>query len=232
MIEKEISFEGETGKYYVYKHNRLDKNEAFYIGIGTKPKYYTAFEYEYSRAFSKKGRNSIWNRIVNKTNYTIGIIFESDNKEEVKKKEIELIKLYGRIDLKSGILSNLTDGGDGNHNVIVSKETRIKRSLISKYLGLIPPSAKGLKRTQATKDKMSLSSLGKKKSKQHIENCRLNARTSIILLDTLTGVYYNNITELCSLYNIPRNNMIRFLKNTIKTKSKTVPENFKKIKIV
>lgn len=25
-----------TGKYYLYRHIRLDKNEPFYIGIGTK----------------------------------------------------------------------------------------------------------------------------------------------------------------------------------------------------
>ena len=26
----------ENGKYYLYRHIRLDKNEPFYIGIGTK----------------------------------------------------------------------------------------------------------------------------------------------------------------------------------------------------
>lgn len=30
MIEPE-------GKYYLYRHIRLDKNQPFYIGIGTKP---------------------------------------------------------------------------------------------------------------------------------------------------------------------------------------------------
>lgn len=29
----------EDGKYYLYRHIRNDKNEPFYIGVGTKSKY-------------------------------------------------------------------------------------------------------------------------------------------------------------------------------------------------
>ena len=47
-------------KYYLYRHIRLDKNEPFYIGIGTKEERYKSFEMIYKRAFSKKKRNIIW----------------------------------------------------------------------------------------------------------------------------------------------------------------------------
>jgi hypothetical protein len=69
-----------TDNWYVYRHIRLDKNEPFYIGIGTS-------EY-YNRARRKKGRNKIWHRIVDKTDYTIEIIDESDDYQYIKQKEI------------------------------------------------------------------------------------------------------------------------------------------------
>lgn len=96
-------------KYYLYRHIRLDKNDVFYIGIGTngknKPIYY--------RAYVKHGRNAHWKNIVNKTIYSIQILMETNDIEFIKEKEKEFIKLYGRKDLKLGNLVNMTDGGDG-----------------------------------------------------------------------------------------------------------------------
>ena len=90
---------------YVYKHTRLDNNEIFYIGIGSD-KYY-------SRASSHKGRNSLWNKIVNKAGYKIDIIYDNLTNEEACEKEKELIKIIGRICFNEGTLSNITDGGEG-----------------------------------------------------------------------------------------------------------------------
>jgi len=40
--------------YYLYRHIRLDKDEPFYIGIGTKANVkFKSFNSEYRRAFSK-----------------------------------------------------------------------------------------------------------------------------------------------------------------------------------
>ena len=101
-------------KYYIYRHIRLDKEEPFYIGIGTKnEKRHRKVETEYLRAYSKDRLNSIWNKIVNKTPYEVEILLESDDYEFIKQKEREFISLYGRIDLGTGTLSNLTDGGEG-----------------------------------------------------------------------------------------------------------------------
>lgn len=105
---------------YVYRHIRLDKNEPFYIGIGTS-KYY-------NRAYRTKNRSNLWTRIANKTNYEIEILFDNLTWEQACEKEKEFIKLYGRIDLKTGCLANLTDGGDGAINAIISKEHRQKIS--------------------------------------------------------------------------------------------------------
>ena len=104
----------------VYRHIRLDKNEPFYIGIGKDIK--RAYQKGYNR------RSSWWNKIINKSEYEIELLFENISEEFAKTKEIEFIKLYGRKDLKKGSLCNMTDGGDGSTGQIHSLETKAKRA--------------------------------------------------------------------------------------------------------
>lgn len=115
-------------KHYLYRHIRLDKNEPFYIGIGTKQfDNYKTFRAEYKRAFDKNRKVSkIWNSIVCKTTYEVEILLESDNYNFIKDKEKEFIKLYGRIDNKTGILANMTDGGDGTLGFIATESYKNK----------------------------------------------------------------------------------------------------------
>lgn len=120
-------------RYYCYRHIRLDKNEVFYIGIAEKKnkKYFNSYKDEYKRAFSKKrGNNHHFNNIVKSIFYEVEIIFECNSFEEICKKEIEFIKLYGRADLKLGFLTNLTNGGSGEgfRNKKHSKSTKEKIS--------------------------------------------------------------------------------------------------------
>lgn len=112
----------------VYRHIRKDKNQPFYIGIGSK-----------YRANTKHERNSIWNRIVNKTDYYVEILFEYQDREDAIKKEMELISLYGRINNGTGILSNMTDGGEGAVGSVFTKERRDVMS--KKYSGKGNPRA-------------------------------------------------------------------------------------------
>jgi len=125
----------EINKYYLYRHIRLDKNEPFYIGIGTKPKIYKYTSVEYSRAYNKSKRGFIWKKIASKTSYNVEILLESNSYDFIKQKEIEFIKLYGRLSNKTGVLSNLTDGGDGSTGYKASEETRRKISLNSYVRG-------------------------------------------------------------------------------------------------
>lgn len=90
---------------YLYRHIRLDKNEPFYIGIGS--------DENYKRAYQKESRNKHWKNIVAKTLYEVEILLDNLTWEEACKKEIEFIALYGRNDLKQGSLVNMTNGGDG-----------------------------------------------------------------------------------------------------------------------
>lgn len=107
---------------YVYRHIRLDKNEPFYIGIGSDVSYKRAYQLKNDR------RNPIWHKIASKTEIEVQIMLDNLTYEDAILKEKEFICLYGRIDNKTGILSNLTEGGEGTIGLIVSEENRKKTS--------------------------------------------------------------------------------------------------------
>lgn len=104
---------------YLYRHIRLDKNEPFYIGISSDTGY---------RAKDIKKRNKIWKGITAKSLYEIEILIDNLTWEEACIKEIEFIKLYGRICNSSGCLANLSAGGKGYLNP--SLEVRNKLSIL------------------------------------------------------------------------------------------------------
>jgi hypothetical protein len=102
---------------YLYRHIREDKNEPFYIGIGSDSTYKRANQAK------KERRNNIWNKIVSKTLYKVEILFDDLTWEEACDKEKEFIALYGRIDNGTGLLANMTNGGDGSLGIIKSEQT-------------------------------------------------------------------------------------------------------------
>ena len=87
----------------VYQHRRNDTNEVFYIGIGVQK----------HRAGKTGNRNKYWHNIVNKYGYTKEILLSDITWDEAIKEEIRLIKLYGRKDIGTGNLVNMTRGGEG-----------------------------------------------------------------------------------------------------------------------
>jgi hypothetical protein len=138
----------------VYAHKIKGSENIFYIGIGISEK----------RAYSKLNRNKYWKNIVNKYGYDIEILFKNISYEEANLKESELILKYGRVDLKTGCLVNLTNGGDGVLGYKYTDEVKSKMSFIKK--GIASP-RKGVVLSQETKDKISNSKIGKKKSESH-----------------------------------------------------------------
>lgn len=111
---------------YVYRHIRLDKNIPFYIGISADT------DGKYARAYKiSRDRSYIWKRIVAKTKFEVEILMDGLTWDQACEKEKEFIKLYGRINTKTGILANLTDGGEGNIGVVITKENRDKLAKIN-----------------------------------------------------------------------------------------------------
>jgi hypothetical protein len=117
----------DIGKYYLYRHIRLDKNKPFYIGIGTKDSEFECPS-NYKRSYDTKYRNKIWKDIYKKTEIRIEVLIESDDYNFIEQKEQEFISFYGRIDKNTGVLANLTDGGGGAKNSIRTLEHRQKIS--------------------------------------------------------------------------------------------------------
>jgi hypothetical protein len=153
---------------YLYRHIRLDKNEPFYIGIGS--------DMTNKRAKEKARRSKLWKKIVAKSDYEIDIMLNDITYEEAKLKEIEFIKLYGRIDLGNGTLANLTDGGDGLINRVFTFEHKKKLSLSLKGRKIsdqqkekLRKSKLGQKHTEESKIKMSNSAKGRKNSEALME---------------------------------------------------------------
>jgi hypothetical protein len=166
----------------VYRHRRLDKNEVFYVGIGKKE----------SRAFDMVNRNYIWKGIKSRSEVGVEIVARDLSWELACELEQLMIAEYGRIDLHTGSLANLTDGGEGTIGVKHSQETKDKRA----------NSNRGKKRSSETKLKISQSLTGKKLSEQHIEKLRIShlgqtSATAKQVVDLQTGFFYDSLRNGC-----------------------------------
>jgi len=99
-------------EYYVYIYLRED-GTPYYVGKGLG-----------RRAFRNSGRR------MKKPSDETKIVFHSENltEDEAFALERELIKKYGRKDNGTGILRNLTDGGEGTSGSIWSSDSKKKQS--------------------------------------------------------------------------------------------------------
>jgi hypothetical protein len=227
---------------YVYRHIRLDKNEPFYIGIGSDE------NGKYLRAKKKNSRSKYWHSIVKNYGYSIDIILDDLTWEEACEKEKEFILLYGRKDLETGILCNMTDGGDGFVGGIFTDEHRKKLSIASRNISdetrkKLSESRRGRKLSEEQKKKIGLSSLGRKhpprkeEYKKHISNVlkgrkksprteqhnfNFSQATSKLVIDMSTGIYYIGVKNAASAYNINYNTLMAMLNGNKKNKTNLI----------
>jgi hypothetical protein len=103
-----------NNKYYTYAYLREDRTP-YYIGKGTK---YRAFGRTRRGAKPPRDKSKI---IILKQNLT---------EEEAFKHEIYMIAVFGRKDLGTGILLNMTDGGDGVSGYKFSEESKRRKSIL------------------------------------------------------------------------------------------------------
>ena len=116
-------------EYCVYFHINKSSSEVFYVGIGNK-----------KRPYSRRSRSQFWKNIVEKYDYLVEIIHNELSFEEACELERHYIKIFGRLDIGSGILVNLTDGGEGSNGYKHSEETKDKiKNNWSKYRGFDLP---------------------------------------------------------------------------------------------
>ena len=198
--------------YYVYRHRRLDTFEIFYIGI-SKVK---------SRCRNRSTRNKIWKDIINKTKYSVEIIQENLSHSDACELEIFLVQSYGRINLNTGTLSNLTDGGEGG--LSPSKERREELSKQSKERIWTKESRKKLSDSRLNKPlseyqllkirEASLKRRGVKLSEEHKLKMSKNSYAAKKVIDTNTGIIYNSATEVSKIFLINQNTLRCYLIGT------------------
>jgi hypothetical protein len=134
-------------KFYVYQYLRKDLTP-YYIGKGT--------------GYRMNSNNRVIMKPKNKE--LIQVVAHKMYEHEAFLLERKLIKLYGRKDNGTGILRNLTDGGEGASGSINSYETRLRKQ------GRIPWN-KGLivgPETLETRTRKSIAKIGKTRS---VESC-------------------------------------------------------------
>ena len=161
-------------KKVVYRHRRLDDNSIFYIGIGNS-----------KRPYCKHGRNTHWNRIINKTDYKVEIVANDLSVENACELEMFLISEYGKENL-----ANMNDGGDGQFNP--DELTRYK----------IGSANRGKKFKKDHRDKISKSNKGKKHNKKSLYAMSLNSGVSKWVVDLETGIFYHSLRYACNVNNI------------------------------
>ncbi len=202
---------------YLYRHIRLDKNQPFYIGIGS--------DETYKRAYSKHNRNKHWKNITSSINYEVEILLDNLSWSEACKKEQEFILLYGRKDQNKGTLCNYTDGGEGVLGLQLSAESREKMRIaqtgktqspeqIAKRVIKMSGSGNpwyGKKFSEEYRQKLSIAKKGKKRDPELMK--KLNEDTRKKVIDINTGLIYNSLGELAVAYNVHGSTAGRWLKS-------------------
>lgn len=145
--------------FYVYQLRAENEILPFYIGKGLGQR----INYHFKKC-NLKGRTLKENKINSLNNQKIKILreklFESENELLCLNLECFLICIYGRRDIKTGILCNHTDGGEGVSGKICSQETKDKMSLSRKGRKIINPKS-GHKFTEEHKNNISKGNIGK-----------------------------------------------------------------------
>lgn len=137
-------------QHYIYVWKESKFGLPFYIGQGRHSGYKISNKKRYSRAYKthyngNKNTNVLayCQNVANKleslgTPHTVEILYDNLTLEEVNNMEKLLIKRLGRRNIKTGILCNLTDGGEQNpmddetikrkhKELMESKEQRMKQ---------------------------------------------------------------------------------------------------------
>ncbi len=176
-------------KFYTYEIWDPIKNEPFYVGKGTlstsgyrRPEVHIEYAKGLiDRPYDLNGHKLNRIRKILSLGYDpeIRIVFKTDSEQEAFQKERELIKFYGRRDLKTGCLTNMTDGGDGGSGRVWTQESKdkIKNAFIKK--GSYPMSGK--RHSLEAKEKIRIAHLGMEHhpmSKEGLESIKKAATDS------------------------------------------------------
>ena len=194
----------------VYIHRKNNDNSIFYVGIGKSV----------SRAKSTKLRSDFWRNTANKYGYSYEVLVDDVSWEDACDLECLIISMLGRRNKKTGILCNMTDGGDGvvgntawNKGLKISDYAtykKIKNVRKVKMTFKLPVS-------ESTKVKLSKSLKGKIKPPHTKETkLKLSLYFSKKVINTQTGEIFIGVKKLAKMLNIDYTSFAKKLKGTRK----------------
>lgn len=203
-------------QYYVYIHFKEGTDIPFYVGKGKLRKSMLTGDVPlyYERAYTRFDRNPIWKRTANKYGVRVEIYASCQTNKESQLLEIALIKKFGRKDIKTGILVNMTHGGDGGAMVI----TEERRKQASQYMKDNPVTPEWRVNMTAGRRKVVSGSQIKKGQKLSLEwranlaKGKLGSKNPFFgkltpiskkVKNTITGIVYPSITTAAKVENIP-----------------------------
>ena len=182
-------------KYVIYRHLKPN-GEVFYIGIGSE-----------KRAYQKNPRSDFWKRVVSIHGYEVQILKSDLTWEDACELEILLISWYGRRNLNTGTLVNMTEGGDGSVGYSPSEESRRSRS----------EKMKGVPKSEKARKNMNKSKIGKSISEEHRLKCKLSNAKKVI--DIKTGEIYTSVQDLIKISNFTSAQLYDRLNGRLKNKT-------------
>jgi hypothetical protein len=235
-------------KFYVYYLRRPDKEDPFepgrgcpfYVGKGCDRRV-NSHKGEAKQLLHKPGKkpykisiiHSLWKRGLD---FERDIVFDNLNEQEAFETEIEAIQAYGRKDNGTGILANMTDGGDGNSGLIHSDDSKEKmrqanlgKQLTTETKEKLRQASLVRKPSVETIKKISQANSGKKPSPESIEKNRQAHLGKKASLETKEKIRQGNLGKKRSSETIEkiRQNAIG---NTIWKGKKHKPETKEKLR--
>lgn len=201
--------------------------EPFYIGYGKNKRHLSHINPKKWRRDKNKHKVNKIKKIINTCSEPIIIkLYENLKPKEAKKIEIELINLIGRYDKQLGPLVNMTSGGDGIVDNVITEETREKLSKVWK----------GRKRKPFTEEhKKNISKATSGKNNANWKHGRTNKKTNCEKCNKSISKYNKKgaVRSLCKSCDI---NPFYGKSHTDETKQKislkckgNIPPNAKKI---
>jgi group I intron endonuclease len=194
---------GTQNNIVVYRYLRTDIDQPFYIGIGTLKR----------ARDTKWGRSAFFKRIRDKHQIELEILEDELDWNTAAEKEKWWIKFYGRINIGSGILCNLTDGGEGRigckqsaESIQKMKDTKAKRgphpmlgnTHTAEARAKISAGLTGRIVSEETRKKISESEKGKKKTRtpkllQALANRIGNTYNVRTVINIVTGETFSSV---------------------------------------
>lgn len=165
----------------VYAYLRSEDQTPYYIGVSTG----------YRRALCQHGHRKHGISVPKDRRYVV-VLRGNLTKAQAAAWELFFIKRYGRIDLGTGILRNLSDGGEGMQNPSVETRNRI-----SAFMRQRPVSERqieairsiGLRpKSEQTRRLISLAQKGRTMSASHFANYRRSVDTRVALAAQSKGL--------------------------------------------